>query len=163
MVCVKYFLFLVVSLFIVLASGVCPKDSLSYNGDCYLFISENTKFFEAEAFCNNKSDELSSSHLVSIKDRDELEFVSAASLQLFGATKVWIGLNDENIEGQFEWTDGSIFNYSHFADGEPNNHSHREHCVHIYAETTWNDASCNGKKPFVCKRAQWEWAHECAP
>lgn len=33
----------------------------------------------------------------------------------------WIGASDASVEGVFTWSDGSVFNYTNWADGEPNN------------------------------------------
>lgn len=140
---------------------VCPRESVPYNGHCYLFISHRLKFFEAEDFCKSLSDELGASHLVSISDGDEMKFVSKTSKDLMGETEVWIGLHDVVTSGVFVWTDGSDVTYVNFSPGEPNNASNREHCVHTYDTMEWNDAECDSTKPFVCKREQWKWAYNC--
>lgn len=156
----KHIIFL--QLCFVAASCVCPRYSLPYNDNCYLFVSQHVAFFEAEVFCNNQSDELGESHLVSISDDDEMNFVSKTSKDLMGETEVWIGLHDVVTEGVFVWTDGSNKTYMNFSPGEPSNSANREHCVHTYNTEAWNDVACYVTKPFVCKREQWQWVNECS-
>lgn len=60
---------------------------------------------------------------------------------------IWIGFNDEAVEGSFVWYDQAPVVYTNWAPGEPNN-SGNEDCVQIYPggsnPGTWNDLNCNG-------------------
>ena len=67
--------------------------------------------------------------LVSLSSADEEAFVSALvpGYTIAGWTQgqdlahyAWTGLNDVVSEGTFEWTDGTVFDYAHWAGGEPN-------------------------------------------
>lgn len=61
---------------------------------------------------------------------------------------IWIGFNDEAVEGQFTWYDQSPVVYTNWATGEPNNSGGNEDCVQIYPggsqPGTWNDLNCGG-------------------
>lgn len=61
---------------------------------------------------------------------------------------IWIGFNDEAVEGQFVWYDQSPVVYTNWATGEPNNSGNNENCVQIYPggsqPGTWNDLNCGG-------------------
>lgn len=68
--------------------------------------------------------------LVSLSSAGEEAFVSALvpGYTIPGWTQeedfaryAWTGLNDVDREGTFTWTDGSLFDYAHWAGGEPNN------------------------------------------
>ncbi|WP_435578278.1 HYR domain-containing protein [Gilvibacter sp.] len=47
----------------------------------------------------------------------------------FGTTAAWIGISDADVEGTFEWHDGSSTAYTNWADGEPSGSSPEEDYV----------------------------------
>ena len=66
---------------------------------------------------------------------------------------VWTGLNDINIEGDFEWTDGTVVSYTNWVKNEPDNKNDIHHCVRIRrgAGYRWADMNCSFKYQYVCK------------
>eukprot|EP00954_Amorphochlora_amoebiformis_P017354 1318615-Amorphochlora_amoeboformis.AAC.2 len=76
--------------------------------------------------------------------------------------RMWIGLTDQETEGDFRWTDGSVLNFTHWDDGEPNNWFSSEHCAELLGpsgsgtwwsssdEGRWNDMKCSNAFPFAC-------------
>ncbi|KAJ8045580.1 C-type lectin mannose-binding isoform [Holothuria leucospilota] len=147
---------------LVFGSCLCPRPWIPYKQFCYLFVGKRINFFSAEAFCNEKSDEFGESHLVSIHDEEERLFIAENCLRLWETPAIWIGLNDIEEEGNFVWTDGSPVNFTYFNKDEPNNLEGREHCVHLWESTKWNDRPCTSPRYlFTCKKAQWDWASFC--
>ena len=57
----------------------------------------------------------------------------------------WIGLNDIDTEGMFVWADGSSSSYRNWGPGQPDN-SNEEDCVHLRADTLWNDLPCGSTR-----------------
>ena len=71
----------------------------------------------------------------------------------------FIGLH-LNRDNQFEWTDGTVFDYDSWSEGEPNNYWELEGCGVMFSGSgNWNDAYCSRpKNGYVCKRAvEGEW------
>ncbi|XP_033126387.1 macrophage mannose receptor 1-like, partial [Anneissia japonica] len=64
----------------------------------------------------------------------------------------WIGLNDQVIEGGFEWSDNTPVDYTNWGDGEPND-SGSEECVEMFydGQRGWNDIDCSTPRNWVCK------------
>ena len=59
------------------------------------------------------------------------------------SNRCWIGLNDQTIEGTFEWFDGSNIDYTNWDNEQPNNYRGQD-CVEIYTSNgAWNDLGCN--------------------
>jgi len=64
----------------------------------------------------------------------------------------WIGGSDQDEEGQWKWTDGTAIVYSRWARNEPNGGS-SQNCVQMNygGRGNWDDAGCDGQKPFFCQ------------
>ena len=109
---------------------------------------------EAEALCVTEE-----AHLVSIRDREENDFVFQRFRLSMG--KIWLGglatcpgCND------WTWTDGSVFSFTYWEGGEPNNGGPTiyipEDCIEMgyFASRPdqWNDWNCNNTNTVVCER-----------
>ena len=72
--------------------------------------------------------------------------------------KFWIGLNDRQTEGKFEWTDGSSVDYTKWGYDydnrrrQPDNRGGDEDCVYMYMTNTWFDSACDQELAFMCEK-----------
>lgn len=85
------------------------------------------------------------------------------ALEDFIDEDVWIGLNDRDTEGIFEWSNGKSVGYTDWADGEPNNYisddddddddsNDGEDCGEFYSAGEWNDVHCdNEEQDYLCE------------
>jgi len=86
-------------------------------------------------------------HLVAISSQQEDQRVTELQAAA-GGDPVWIGLNDLDQEGSWEWTTGEPVTYTNWAPGEPND-ADGEDCVHVEGAAhpvhawRWNDLSCH--------------------
>lgn len=84
-------------------------------------------------------------NLVSVQSQQENDCILSSLLSLGLNTTndvIWIGFNDEAVEGTFVWYDQSPVVYTNWAAGEPNNSGGDEDCVQIYPDGHWNDLNC---------------------
>ncbi len=84
-------------------------------------------------------------NLISIQTPEENNCIVSSLVNLGLNTVndvIWIGLNDEAVEGTFVWYDQSPVVYTNWAAGEPNNSGGNEDCVQIYPDGMWNDLPC---------------------
>lgn len=66
---------------------------------------------------------------------------------------LWIGLNDQEEEGQFKWENSNLpVTFSNWLPGEPDGREHKN-CVEMLQDGTWNDRYCWRNNPFVCEMA----------
>lgn len=113
---------------------------LNVTGPCvngcsmYFFNPQSLTGSAAQNFARNYG-----SNLISVTDATENACITAA-IQQYGGV-IWIGFNDEQVEGTFEWYDQSQITYTNWAGGEPNQ-AGNEDCVQIYPNGQWNDLEC---------------------
>nr|KAG5708850.1 hypothetical protein BaRGS_009259 [Batillaria attramentaria] len=70
--------------------------------------------------------------------------------------KVWIGLEDIVVEGEFQWTTSQEMpEYTSWQDGQPSDSGDGEDCGEIFDDGSWNDVACDDpiqKRGFICER-----------
>ncbi|BFZ08877.1 hypothetical protein BsWGS_11916 [Bradybaena similaris] len=68
---------------------------------------------------------------------------------------VWLGGNDIDEEGDWEWSSGSnVDTFTNWYTDEPNNSGSGEDCLgmsRVY-NYTWNDGDCNYRCNFICTK-----------
>ncbi|XP_075780162.1 C-type lectin BfL-2-like [Pelodiscus sinensis] len=93
-------------------------------------------------------------HLASIVNEAERDVV-VHYITMSGSTdRVWIGLHDPDKDRTWVWTDGSLYRYHSWNNGEPNNDKNNEYCVEVWTSTgykDWNDAPCDKTNAYICK------------
>lgn len=132
----------------------CEDDWIGYGESCFLIKNgeENQmNQYDAQTECENIG-----GYLASFSAPKEEEYLVSRYNALYpGDTGTfWIGLSDENDEGQWFWLDGSPVVYVNWAPGEPNNHQSMEDCVEMsFTGAGWNDASCfKATTSYICER-----------
>ncbi|XP_016836120.1 C-type lectin domain family 4 member K [Cricetulus griseus] len=120
-----------------------------FGGNLYYFSYTPKTWYSAEQSCISRD-----AHLTSVTSESEQEFLYKSADRL----PCWIGLTKAGTEGHWYWVDGTLFNKEQskrfWIPGEPNNTGNNEHCGNIRVSSlqAWNDASCDSKFPFICKR-----------
>ncbi len=112
--------------------------------DCsmYFLNPQSMTGSNAQAFAQNLG-----ANLISIQSAAENACILSDLVRLNQTGVIWIGFNDEAVEGTFVWYDQSPVIYTNWASGEPNNSGGNEDCTQIYPSGgqpgTWNDLPCN--------------------
>ena len=122
----------------------CGGNWTQFGVHCYKYFGERLSWYDAQARCEQEG-----GHLTSIHSAEENLFVT--SLQPKDSARdsgIWIGGNDIDTEGIWEWTDGSTWNFQIWRYGEPNAAFINEDC----ADLGGSDAPCNREMAFICKR-----------
>ena len=102
---------------------------------CILGVSSAKTWSEADVYCKEQSAEL-------VKADSEAKINAVRSIQ--GSEASWIGLRDDKYDLQYQWFDGSDFDYSNWNSEKPFQYS-RKHCVIM-------KPGSNGKWfPYYCK------------
>ncbi|WP_268904629.1 lectin-like protein, partial [Dolichospermum planctonicum] len=105
-----------------------------YNGSIYRLTTAVT-WQQAQAQARNLG-----GNLVTINNQAEQDWL----VSTFGSDWRWIGLTDEETEGQFRWASGETSTYANWFPGEPNNAGNEDY-VHMYSNVygngKWNDST----------------------
>nr|XP_058956122.1 collectin-46-like [Pocillopora verrucosa] len=72
-------------------------------------------------------------------------------------SEAWIGFNDLDTEGTFDWPNGTHVTFTKWAPEQPDTRNilmNEDHdCVGMkFGEGTWDDISCARHLPFVCEK-----------
>nr|XP_057907518.1 ladderlectin-like isoform X2 [Doryrhamphus excisus] len=124
--------------------GCCPQGWTQLDDHCYIFQYDERTFGDAESVCKLLGGNLASIH-------SYLENVVVAGLIREGGGDVaWIGLYDAIERGNLVWTDGTCFDFTNFAVGEPDGTGA---CFELVAsEGSFRDENCTFYHPYVCIR-----------
>lgn len=127
----------------------CETGWLQFRQDkCYRFVHIRLAFDDAESLCNN----LYGGHLPSIHSQEEQFMISQflASVNVKNGSEIWLGGRQMDFHN-FNWGDGSLFNYSYWEHGEPNFPA--EKCIEMsWRNGRWNDINCRSKRAVLCER-----------
>ncbi|KAJ8334898.1 hypothetical protein SKAU_G00405370 [Synaphobranchus kaupii] len=76
---------------------VCPRGWKIHQGSCYYFSTEKMNWAQSQQYCISRE-----AHLVIVKDLQEQNFLWSNA-----GEGHWIGLNDQETEGQWVWVDNT--------------------------------------------------------
>ncbi|KAG9274683.1 macrophage mannose receptor 1-like, partial [Astyanax mexicanus] len=106
-------------------------------------VNTDKNWVDAQKYCRENFTDLAT-----IESQEEMNIVKAALKGMTG--DFWIGLKE--IPGQsWMWSDGSIFSYTSWSSGQPDNNA-GDNCVTAKSDFgfSWNDLRCYWTKNFVC-------------
>jgi hypothetical protein len=133
-----------------------------FGGHTYLLCKEDRSWFVANFGCT-----LIGMRLVRIDDAAENQWLfDNAFTELGRRSTVWIGATDQAVDGEWRWTDGTLFwlgddggtaqngLFTAWNQREPNNVSAAEHCAVMETSGStpeWYDYTCEFVGPFICE------------
>nr|Q4PRC8.1 RecName: Full=Snaclec 5; AltName: Full=C-type lectin-like 5; Flags: Precursor [Daboia siamensis]AAY63874.1 C-type lectin-like protein subunit 5 [Daboia siamensis] len=119
----------------------CLSDWSFYEGYCYKVFNEKKTWEDAEKFCTEQH---KGSHLLSLHNIAEADFVLKKTLAMLKDGVIWMGLNDVWNECNWGWTDGAKLDYKAWNEGT--------NCfVFKIAKNHWSHMDCSSTHNFVCK------------
>ncbi|XP_026232643.1 C-type lectin domain family 4 member C-like [Anabas testudineus] len=127
----------------------CPDGWTKFCWSCYFLSTERGSWTKGREDCRTRG-----ADLVVIHSAEEQTFIST-----FINKNTWIGLNDTDKEGTWEWVDGTPLTVTYWGSNEPNNGNGgiflaNEDCVEISTgwSSEWNDLSCEASRQWICEK-----------
>lgn len=117
-------------------AGCTPLSTCDDACSMYFYNPQTLTGQQAQNFAQNYG-----ANLVSVQSAPENACLATALVNNGFGGVIWIGFNDEAVEGTFVWYDQSQITYTNWAGGEPNQ-SGNEDCTQIYPNGQWNDLPC---------------------
>ncbi|XP_017284979.1 C-type mannose receptor 2 [Kryptolebias marmoratus] len=136
--------------------GFCPVkgsscetfwDTDPVTDSCYQFnFLATLSWSEARISCQQQG-----ADLLSISKLHEQTYISGV-LNAY-STALWIGLNDLDVTGGWQWSDSSPLKYLNWEPEQPS-HAEEENCVVARSESTgrWQTRDCSDALPYACKK-----------
>lgn len=107
---------------------------------CYKFYGDAKTWHDARQQCKDGGGDLAA-----ITDRSTQDFVYG----LKGTPYSWIG--GYRVDGAWNWSDGSSWNYTNWSRGEPNNYRGRDDYVAMRRHGAWIDTRDDFDFSFLCQ------------
>ena len=98
---------------------------------------------EAEDFCQRKGAHLASVTSAAINDY-VLKGKGKRSMPL------WIGGSDLEVNGVWKWADCSVWDFTLWRQGEPNNRGAQDCLIYHAGYNRWDDYQCDTHAGFLC-------------
>ena len=111
----------------------------STNRFCYIFISSKLNWDDARSYCQKLEGELAS-----VTSSETNDFLTTLTQE-----KCWIGGYTEDRD-TWQWSDGSPWGYTNWANGEPNNKGGNQDKLQKLSR--WDDVQSDDKRPFICQK-----------
>ncbi|XP_037336069.2 ladderlectin-like [Pungitius pungitius] len=120
------------------------------NGRWFRYIPTAMTWAHAERNCLALGGHLASVH--NLREYRTIQIIIFKSS--FHHHVTWIGGSDAKSEKKWVWSDGTCFDYTNWACGEPNNHCNQQHCLQMNfgGQKAWDDVQCWSKRPSVCAK-----------
>ena len=110
-------------------------------------------WLEAEEGCQGLNP---AAHLASVSSQEENDFIFSL-IKDDSVSYVWLGGSDSYSEGDWTWSDGSLFDFTYWQnDGSQGNGGPSQNCLVMntnnqYYAKTWYDVECYHKYLFICE------------
>ncbi|KAI8494565.1 hypothetical protein Bbelb_277910 [Branchiostoma belcheri] len=131
---------------VLLCAPDCTSDYVNFNGNCYKSFEDLYTRSEARQACAADGGVLA-------VPEDSATNSFLASLQPVTGGR-WLGLTDQNGDGQFVFEDGRILTSSHYSNWQPNDDANGAGCVAFWMTlSTWDPRGCNYLRGFICQIA----------
>uniref|UniRef100_A0A3Q0SUB2 C-type lectin domain-containing protein n=1 Tax=Amphilophus citrinellus TaxID=61819 RepID=A0A3Q0SUB2_AMPCI len=122
----------------------CPAGWSMFSCSCYLLSERSDSWDAARKDCRDRE-----ADLVVIDSFEEQNFLKTITNE-----HTWIGLNDNEQEGQWKWVDGTPLILTYWGDRQPDNAGGGEHCGHVRNDEkrSWNDLPCSASLKWICEK-----------
>ncbi|XP_076144575.1 FRAS1-related extracellular matrix protein 1a isoform X3 [Alosa pseudoharengus] len=122
----------------------CPQGWTHHGGHCYLLSDKKETWSSAARACR----ESFHGNLVSVLSKADMNWLWDFS----GRKPFWIGLNDRESRGRWEWVGGEPVSYTNWRRSPPRSREGNRKCVLVWRRSKWHIRDCKKGKGhrYVC-------------
>ena len=116
---------------------------------CYFWSISKAIWDAAERTCEQQD-----GHLASVTSNATNQYILSGLAQRGMAEELWIGGTDSKEEGSWEWTDGSVWEFTYWAPRQPLQQT-GFNCLQYYPfklEFEWYNDNCETQFRFLCSQ-----------
>ncbi|KAK2852025.1 hypothetical protein Q5P01_008301 [Channa striata] len=124
---------------------MCPQGSTHHGGRCYVLSTEKATWSTASRVCRERY----KGSLASVLSNNDMDWLWDFS----GRKPFWIGLNDREGRGRWEWTGGEPVSYTNWRKTPPlSKVKQSKQCVLVWRRAKWQIRDCKTRRGhrFVC-------------
>jgi len=122
----------------------CGEGETAFDSSCYWADGSYIyNFTAAQDECRARGLQLASIH-----SQQEQDFIA----DLAASSRLYIGLTDVAVEGEFRWTDGTPLDFQYWHYDQPNGGA-TDDCVYASSDRAWGDWHCSAQYGVLCKGA----------
>ncbi|XP_005097625.3 macrophage mannose receptor 1 [Aplysia californica] len=125
----------------------CKAGYQRFRNSCYRYDKDLYTWNQAEQLCK-----LEGSHLVSVIDRFEEDFIELLTLGAAPDLQMWLGLKYDLASEAYTWSDTWPVTFTNWGKGEPNRLAN-EGCVSHTVDGQWQDVPCQMQLSFICEQS----------
>lgn len=146
-----------------------PKEAVEYNGHYYYIFTDERSWYDADNFCKSQN-----GYLATITSSEEQQFIHQYIQEVKKSLtddnsetwnkELWIGANDSNFEGVWEWSNGESFSYTNWGNNQPDDSGGQDYGVLLsflsegsgyrINEGQWDDTD-SYRCPFICEWGEY--------
>ena len=127
----------------------CKPFWVEVENHCYHWSTLKLNWLESEETCRKQGGHLASIPSQAVHDNITAQFQDKEHKTM------WIGGTDQEKEGVWKWTDCSLWNFTPWKRGQPDNIKNGQHCLEFFGTEEggkWNDDDCTIGKYFLCSQ-----------
>ncbi|XP_025099852.1 CD209 antigen-like protein A [Pomacea canaliculata] len=120
----------------------CKRGWESFQGSCYIFITEDLSYYDALTICNAEGYDL----LEVTSEAENTHMKNLVTARKVAA--VWLGMNNLFNQGQWVYSsNGSPLTYTKLTKPK----TQQERCMQLAADGTWSNEFCGKANFFICE------------
>ena len=122
-------------------------------GKCYFVEINIFNFTDAMVNCQTQFGSNHTGKLFEPRDLATNDLViPSANLISPSITYFWLGMNDIDTEGTFQYATGGNLSFTNWRSGQPDNYGGAQNCARTFdIITQWDDYNCDIKFASICE------------
>ena len=121
-------------------------------GKCFFVEINQFNYIDSMVNCGNQFGSNHTGKLFEPRDLATNNLVNDYAQGMWNSPQaLWLGINDIDIEGTFQYATGGNLVFTNWSGGQPDNYGGTQDCVYSKILGNWDDFTCNTKLSSICE------------